>query len=77
MARNGECIIMEDFYGHMGSFVDGFEGIHGGCGQQSQEDERILELADSIKMIAGNILRKMVKFYYFYVWMQHYEWLTF
>ena len=54
MARNGECIIMGDFYGHMGSFVDGFEGVHGGYGQQSQEDERILELADSIKMIAGN-----------------------
>ena len=36
MARNGECKIMADFNGHVGSLVDRLEEIHGGYGWGKQ-----------------------------------------
>ena len=30
MARNRECIIMENFNGQVGNSVDGFKGVHDG-----------------------------------------------
>ena len=32
MARNGECIIIGEFSGHVGNSVHSFEGVHGGYG---------------------------------------------
>ena len=31
-SRMGNCIILGDFNGHVGTSVDGYDGIHGGTG---------------------------------------------
>ena len=54
--RNGECLVLGDFNGHVGSQADGFNGVHGGYGwgSRNREGERVLEFADSFDMVVGN-----------------------
>ena len=46
---------MENLNGHVGSLVDGFEGVHGSYGlAQKKQEVRILEWADNFDMVVGN-----------------------
>ena len=61
--RNGECLVLGDFNGHVGSQADGFNGVHGGYGwgSRNREGERVLEFADSFDMVVGNTYFKKTK----------------
>ena len=45
-------LIYGDLNGHVGSEIDGFEGVHGGFGfgKQKVEGEMILETADALNL---------------------------
>lgn len=60
MGKNGNCIVLGDFNGHVGSSQDGYEGVHGGYGygERNRAGERVLEFADSFDMIIGNTFFK-------------------
>ena len=49
-------LICGDFNGHVGTGIDGFEGVHGGCGfgKRNLEGEMILEFADSLNLAVAN-----------------------
>ena len=47
-----KLLICEDLNGHVGSEIDGFEGVHGGFGfgKRNVEGEMILETADALNL---------------------------
>ena len=49
-------LICGDLNGHVGSEIDGFEGVHGGFGfgKQNVEGEMILETADALNLAVLN-----------------------
>ena len=54
--KNGNFPVMSDLNGHLGTFANGYDGVHGSLGweQQNRDGERILELAYSLDLIVGN-----------------------
>ena len=49
-------LICGDFNGHVGTEIEGFEGVHGGCGfgKRNVEGEMILEFADALNFAVAN-----------------------
>ena len=45
-----------DFNGHIGRRIDGFEGVHGGCGigKRNVEGKRLLEFCDEKELCVAN-----------------------
>ena len=70
LQKHGEnFIVMEDFNGHVGSSINGYEGVHAGFGwgERNKEVENVLEFADSCGMIVGNTyfqkdIEKLIKY---------------
>ena len=52
-SKDENCILLENFSGHIGSSI---EGVHGrqGWGIQQKDRERLMEFADSFDMVIGN-----------------------
>jgi len=52
--------VMSDFNGHVGTFTNGYDGVHGGFGwgQRNRDGERMLDLADSCDLLVGNTFFK-------------------
>ena len=50
-------LICGDLNGHVGSEIDGFEGVHGGFGfgKRNVEGEMILEFADALNLAVLNM----------------------
>jgi len=62
--KTSNCIVMGDFNRHVGSSVNGYEGVHGGhgWGERNKGGERLPEFADSFDMVIGNtFFRKGMK----------------
>ena len=59
---SGMCILhviwlcMDDFYGHIGRHIDGFDGVHGGygVGQKNLEGRMLLEFCLEKELCASN-----------------------
>ena len=51
-----KLLICGDLNGHVGSEIDGFEGVHGGFGfgKRNMEGEMILETADALNLAVLN-----------------------
>ena len=62
-SKNGNCIALKDFNGHVGNSIDGCERLHGrqGWGIRNKDGERLLELADSFDMGVGNTFFKRLR----------------
>ena len=53
----GEVVLgVEDFIGHAGRRIDGFEGVHGryGIGERNVEERRLIEFCDKKKLCVAN-----------------------
>ena len=49
LQRSGEMVLgLEDFNGHVGKYIDGFEGVHGGNGFEirNMEGRMLLKFYD-------------------------------
>jgi len=51
---------MGDFNGHVGTFTNGYDEVHGdfGWGQRNRDRERIRDLAGSCDLVVGNMFFK-------------------
>ena len=57
LGSSGEIIFsLGDFNGHVGKFVEGFEGVHGGngIGKRNAEGRRLLEFCDEKQLCVAN-----------------------
>jgi len=56
-------VVGEDLNGHVGTNVDGYDGVHGGYGfgERNPADERILEFCDAMELIVTNTCFKRQK----------------
>ena len=59
-SKNGNCIVLGDFYGHVESLISGYEEVHGGLGWgiRNIDGRRLLEFADNFGMVVGNAFFK-------------------
>ena len=62
-SKIGNCIVLEDFNGHVGSWINGNKGVHKGqkCRIQNKDSERLLEFVVSCDMTVGNMFFKKDK----------------
>ena len=56
-------VVGGDLNGHVGTNVDGYDGVHGGCGfgEKNADGERILEFCDAMELIVTNTCFKRQK----------------
>jgi len=56
-------VVGGDLNGHVGTNVDGYDGVHGGYGfgERNADGERILELCDAMELIVMNTCFKRQK----------------
>ena len=56
-------VVGGDLNGHVGTNVDGYDGVHGGYGfgERNADGERILEFCDAMELIVRNTCFKRLK----------------
>jgi len=56
-------VVGGDLNGHIGTNVDGYDGVHGGYGfeERNADSERILEFSDAMELIVMNTCFKRQK----------------
>ena len=67
-SKNKNCIVLEDFNGHVGNSINEYKGVHkgyGGWGMRNKNGERLFEFADSFDTVVGNTFFKKEKLFTF------------
>jgi len=65
-----ESLFLGSENGHVGINIDGYDGVHGGCGfgERNADGERILEFCDAMELIVTNAFLKRQKSMYVCIW---------